>query len=318
MLTLDEARQIAEAHFPWGPEALAEQLGITVLSATLTGCDGWVLTGPAGTVIRLNAANPKPRRRFTLAHELGHLLLGVPTVVGETVYESLRSDNSEERRVNDLAAELLLPEARIRQAFPQVPVVASQLRRFAAQAKVSELAVAIRVANLAQQIELINACVTFFRNDTFEWNWSKTLNMPAELAVALLEDAKACAPNPLRVPRKKTKDVIIASLVENPWNSSTTLFVQLLPIEVGSQPSAVERRHELEAYLVGDDNEFRMSLAGVFGAFRPKCTGLTLEQAFKLFYETKRDRWDGHRRTRLLSEKGREYVRLRLSEWCLE
>lgn len=316
MMNVEKAKRLAENEFPNGPEALAEKLGIKVLEGPLNGCDGWVLSGPVGIIIRLNSKNSLNRRRFTLAHELGHLLLGIPTVIGESVYDSLKSDDAEERRVNDLASELRLPEAVVRQSLQTVPVVATQLRKLAKQAKVSEMAAAIRVANLAKEIGLVNASVAFFVGDEFQWNWSKTLRMPAELAVALLADAKEADPKPIRIQRKATNDVVVASLIENPLLNSATLFVQLLPADVGNQLSSAERRHQLEEYLFKDDDQFRMQLQGVFGAFRPKCQNWSLDEAFAEFYKQRGEKWQGVRRTRLHSAKGKEYVRLRLQEWC--
>lgn len=316
MMNVEAAKRIAVNEFPNGPESLAEKLGIKVLEGPLSGCDGWVLSGPAGLIIRLNSRNPSNRRRFTLAHELGHLLLGVPTVVGESVYDSLKSDDAEERRVNDLASELLLPEAVVRQSLQTVPVVATQLRKLAKQAKISELAVAIRVANLAKEIGLVNASVAFFVDDEFQWTWSKTLKLPTTSAATLLKAAKKADPEPIRIQRKATNDVIIASLIENPLLNSATLFVQLLPADVGNQLSVTERRRLLEEFLFKDDDQFRMQVQGVFGGFRSKCEHLSLDEAFTEFFEKKGERWDGVRRTRIHSAKGREYVRLRLQEWC--
>ena len=316
MMPIDRAKRFAEQHFPRGPEELAAKLGLQVRETSLAGCDGWVLSGPAGTVIRLNSNLTAARRRFTLAHELGHLLLGVPTVIGESVYESLRSDSDEERRVNELASELLMPEKIVRESLPAVPVVAAQLRKLASKAKVSELAVAIRVANLADTIGLVNAAVAFFKDDNFEWHWSRTLRMQRDIALNLLKEAKRSHPQPARVRRKAKNDVIVASMIENPMFGSSTLFVQLLPTEMGNRPSNDERRRDLEGYLFDGDNEFRMQLQGVFGAFRPKCQELNLESAVATFYRDKAPRWQGLRHTRLFSAKGREYVRLRLAEWC--
>jgi Zn-dependent peptidase ImmA (M78 family) len=135
MTSIDQAKEFAEAHFPEGPEKLAEKLGIKIYHGALTGCDGWALSGPAGKRIRINSNVSATRQRFTLAHELGHLLLAIPTVVGESIYDSLKSDSDEERRVNDLASELLLPESVVRQYVPSVPIVASQLKRLATKAK---------------------------------------------------------------------------------------------------------------------------------------------------------------------------------------
>ena len=112
MTSIVQAKTFAEAHFPEGPERLAEKLGIKIHHGNLVGCDGWALSGPAGKLIRINSSVSTTRQRFTLAHELGHLLLAVPTVVGESLYDSLKSDSDEERRVNDLASELLFARER--------------------------------------------------------------------------------------------------------------------------------------------------------------------------------------------------------------
>jgi Zn-dependent peptidase ImmA (M78 family) len=316
MMPIEQAKHFTEKHFPMGPERLAAELGIEVCEAPLTGCDGWVLSGPTGALIRLSNNSPTKRRRFTLAHELGHVLLGVPTVVGESVYESLKSNDAEERQVNDLASELLLPKSIVQQSLSSIPVVAEQLRKLAKQANVSEIAAAIRVANLAKEVGLVNASVAFFREDVFEWQWSKTLRMSRQIAAALLEKTKESAPLAARIQRKTTNDVIVASLIENLGFGSATLFVQLLPAEVGNQLSKAEKRQQLEAFLFKDDDQFRMQLQGVFGAFRPKCKVWTLETAFAEFYKQKGQRWSGVRGMRLNSVKGREYVRLRLQEWC--
>jgi IrrE N-terminal-like domain len=316
MMSIDQAKRFAENDFPAGPEKLADKLRIDIEEAQLAGCDGWVLCGPEGTLIRLNSSVSHTRRRFTLAHELSHLLLGVPTVVGESVYDSLNSNSVEERKVNDLASELLLPESIVRKYLPSVPVVAAQLRRLASKARVSELAVAIRVANLAVNIGLMNASVAFFQNGKFEWHWSKTLIMPPEEAVELLEKANASHPEPARIHQAGTNDVVVASLIKSQGSSFVTLFVQLLPSDVGNLLSNVEKRQELEAYLFRNDNQFRMQLQGVFGAFRSKCSHWPVDVAFTEFYRQKGDRWVGERRTRLHSKKGREYVRLRLQEFC--
>ena len=110
-------------------------------------------------------------------------------------------------------------------------------------------------------------------------------------------------PDPARISRPKTNDVIVASKVDNPGFRSTTLFVQLLPHELGSQLSGEESRQRLEEFLFKNDDEFRMQLQGVFGSFRPRCQGLSLDAAFDLFIKEKADRpdWRGTRRTKLLS-----------------
>jgi len=76
----------------------------------------------------------KSRQRFTLAHELGHLLLGIPSVIGESFSDMLRSNDLEERKVNNIAAELLLPHRVVRQTVGELPVDAPALHRLAKNA----------------------------------------------------------------------------------------------------------------------------------------------------------------------------------------
>jgi Zn-dependent peptidase ImmA (M78 family) len=70
----------------------------------MSGCDGWCPFCKGRAVIRINTRLVKSRQRFTLAHELGRLLLDVPSVIGESFSDVLRSDDAEERRVNEVAA----------------------------------------------------------------------------------------------------------------------------------------------------------------------------------------------------------------------
>jgi Zn-dependent peptidase ImmA (M78 family) len=90
---------------------LARQFGIhSVESARLT-ADGYLGRQHDGTmVIRYRSANPTTRNRFTVVHELAHMLLaevqGKPLLRAEADYAS---DAEEETAVNRIAAELLMP-----------------------------------------------------------------------------------------------------------------------------------------------------------------------------------------------------------------
>lgn len=315
MIPSAKALRHAREHFPDGPEKLAEHLGVEVIVSPLTGCDGWCLTAAHGTIIRLNQNSQPTRRRFTLAHELGHLILGVATVVGESVYDSLKSDDAEERAVNDFAAELLLPTDVVKQHVPSVPVVAANLKKLAKVAKVSEIMAAIRVTNLADSIGLVNASVAFFEDGQFSWHWSQTLWRRPTTADELLALARKAAPAPARVQRSDGQ-VIVASLIDNPFTNTTTLFVQLLPKELGNTLSAHEERQELETFLFAGQDDFRKQLQGCFGYFKPVAAGMDLDAAVVAFFERYHERWAGVPQKRLLSQKGRDYIRLRLAEWC--
>ena len=94
MISVERALAFARRHYPEGPEKLAEQLGVRVAYSAMSGCDGWCLTYGGRAVIRINSGQVKSRQRFTLAHELGHLLLDIPSVIGESFTDILQSNDA--------------------------------------------------------------------------------------------------------------------------------------------------------------------------------------------------------------------------------
>ncbi len=311
MISARQAGQFANLHFPEAPEKLVEHLGVIVRASPMDGCDGWCLTTGDKTIIRINSKLPAVRQRFTLAHELGHLILGVPTVVGESFEDMIRSDSNDERRVNDLASELLLPLKLVKAALPAPPVVAEALKKLAKKANVSELAAAIRVCNLAQQIGLVNASVVLFNGEQIRWQWSKTLKMSNDTAAGLLAETRKAAPSAFRLARKDG-DVVVASTIENRLFGTAALFVQMLPAQFGMKPSPHERRTELETRLFENDTKLRQQVNGCFGSYKSHLEGKTMAEALAEFWTRYGERL---KNTPLQSPAGREYVKLRLGEW---
>jgi len=311
MISPDNARRFGRDYFPEAPEKLASWLGIWVRSSPMDGCDGWCLTAGERSIIRINSELTPVRRRFTLAHELAHLILGVPSVVGETMEDMLRSDSAEERRVNELASELLLPKEIVQSTFTAPPVVAAELQKLARRANISEIAAALRVCNLANDIGLINAAVVFFdQTDQVVWRWSKTLEMTGAEALQLLRGARSASPSAFRT--EQGNDIIVASILENPYFGSTTMFVQLLPYDIGQGPSPHERRMQLEAILIGNDVELRNRISGAFGFLKTKIAEKTRQQVEEDFWTRHATKLAG---TPFDSPLGREYVSLRVAEW---
>src|SRR5687767_863476 len=80
---------------------------------------------PAERRILVNAAEPEPRRRFTIAHELGHWICQCLEGTAKPVYcraEEIGVDpdaKALEREANIFAAELLLPENSMRRLWAQ-------------------------------------------------------------------------------------------------------------------------------------------------------------------------------------------------------
>jgi Zn-dependent peptidase ImmA (M78 family) len=106
--------------FPVPVDAIAEDLlGLHVSEGDLDGLSGYLL--PAERRVVLNAADSEVRRRFTLAHEVGHwvcqCLAGrVAPIYCRLQEVSLGKDRTVEREANIFAAELLMPEDAIKAA----------------------------------------------------------------------------------------------------------------------------------------------------------------------------------------------------------
>jgi IrrE N-terminal-like domain len=121
-------------------EAIAAHLGVTIEVAPLTGADAQLCRqgGRARIVLAERITDPASRR-FSIAHELGHLLLRHPS--GES--------GRAERQANAFAAELLMPRGLLRERCEAGPITLELPRQISAEFQVSIVASAIRVVELA-------------------------------------------------------------------------------------------------------------------------------------------------------------------------
>lgn len=105
-------------------EEIARQLGADVRAVALAdGLSGLLVRDGGRSIISYSVTDIEPRQRFTIAHEIGHLLMhpGRPYIAETTklVNVSKRevsrnyADAREEREANQFAAALLMPGAAI-------------------------------------------------------------------------------------------------------------------------------------------------------------------------------------------------------------
>jgi hypothetical protein len=134
-------RTFGGAELPVPVESIAEDLlGLRVEESWQLDCSGMLV--PAERRILLNAAEaehdgtPIRRHRFTIAHELGHWIchcLGVanpkPTYC-RPVDVSAAADRTIEREANVFAAELLMPEPAVREAWDELDDITACAVRF--------------------------------------------------------------------------------------------------------------------------------------------------------------------------------------------
>lgn len=149
--------------FPVHVGKLAEELGLTVISTAdlPEGMSGSIAKEGDDYVIYVNSAQPLPRQRFTIAHEIGHYLKHKPyldttdEILNPTkkVLLSRRSSDSlpagsearkREQEADDFAAELLMPEL----SFKDFWVKAQSLKDVANYFGVSVMAANVRAALL--------------------------------------------------------------------------------------------------------------------------------------------------------------------------
>ena len=142
-------------------ESIAEDLlGLRIEERDLGECSGMLI--PSKRLILVNAAEamsgetPTRRHRFTIAHELGHWICHALADVGEEQPTFCRSrdlaqdaDRDLEREANVFGAELLMPEAAVREAWAAAPDAAEAAARF----EVSPLAAEWRLYSFGLLVE---------------------------------------------------------------------------------------------------------------------------------------------------------------------
>jgi Zn-dependent peptidase ImmA (M78 family) len=112
---------------------------------------GFALADPYAPVVFINGADTKAAQIFTLAHELAHIALG-GSAVSKPDLTDINVDDRTERWCNQVAAELLVPMASLRQEFIARDDLTLSLSMLARLYKVSTLVVLRRLFD----IDLIN------------------------------------------------------------------------------------------------------------------------------------------------------------------
>ncbi|MCP4375486.1 MAG: ImmA/IrrE family metallo-endopeptidase [bacterium] len=313
MITKSEALVCCAQHFPDGPEELAKHLGIPVIRQAFKGSDGWCLRYRKQATITLNSTSPRTRQRFTLAHELAHIILNTKNDVLPAGAGAFCADTKEERQANNLAAEFLLPLPELRRFIAGLPVDIIALKKIAKKANVSPLMAACRVAGLAKRLGLINGAVVGFQRSEYRWKWTTTLDFSKDEALQIWQQAKEAAPQLYR--RRQIDGNVVCASHLPAGRDFSALFVQLLPEDVATESTIGEQLRDIEAWLFGDDPKFRNSLAGKFGWFSDqKAKGVSPEEAAKAFLEHYRDGWPTQWAPKMSGPRAFEWLRLKFQK----
>lgn len=143
---------------------IARQLGIRIVQAHLGNGVSGLLVNRSGTpIICVQESDPETRKRFTIAHELGHHYLGHAFERGTQVHvdrgnlvsfrNSRSSDGIDPKEIeaNQFAASLLMPSGLLKMRAAEVaqgPLLDSHLSRLAEDFAVSEQAMTIRLMTI--------------------------------------------------------------------------------------------------------------------------------------------------------------------------
>ena len=119
------------------------------------GFDGLSASSDDAKLIVLGASAVPARQRFTLAHELGHLLAGDDQGVhlDKDIYDRAQAKDPSEMRANNFASAFLMPEDVLREAAGTSGLAEDGFAALACDLKVTPSALAIRL----QQLRLIDA-----------------------------------------------------------------------------------------------------------------------------------------------------------------
>lgn len=158
----DKARDVRRNHgleaVPVDPVVLANRLGMKVYNAKFSDDNlvGMIAKRGDNLTLLVSQADPPYRKRFTIAHELGHHFLhlmedgefldGEANLfrVPQEDEKEVSADRRREIQANMFAASLLMPEEHVRSKWPQVRSIEEMARMF----NVSESAMGIRIDQL--------------------------------------------------------------------------------------------------------------------------------------------------------------------------
>lgn len=147
-------------NYPVDVEKLAKKLKITVTSEDLEEkVSGFLAIDEDNATIVVNSNHHENRRRFTIAHEIGHFILhkGQMPLFLDTNLKFYRSAVHNEHTIqieteaNEFAAELLMPQELIEEAIEDDALDISDeydLYQLSKKLKVSEQALTIRLVKL--------------------------------------------------------------------------------------------------------------------------------------------------------------------------
>lgn len=139
-------------------DILVASLGATLIETPMNNADGKIIQGKSKTLIKINSnISHLEKKRFTIAHEIGHLLLHQKLELHNDNANTLNwFQNTEQQAIrgkqeweaNDFASELLMPEDLFRSECFQKPFNPQLIQTLAKRFKTSITSVIFRYTKL--------------------------------------------------------------------------------------------------------------------------------------------------------------------------
>lgn len=161
---------------PVDVEALAGRLGVLQIETRSMFEEGRLERRGADTRIFVRKDLTVSRRRFTIAHELAHLLLADPGARDLVAHRRLERGD-EERLCDRIAAALVLPAPWVQERFAHRPQNLSTIRHVAHIGQVSMAAATVRLAEICNW----RSSLLRWRRDRERWVFVAGAAIPAPL-----------------------------------------------------------------------------------------------------------------------------------------
>jgi Zn-dependent peptidase ImmA (M78 family) len=155
-------------HLPIDVKKIAKTLGIAIVErpqlskAGYGTISGLLLRREGSTICIINRDHSPTRRRYSIAHEIGHFILHPPeeAYIDVAARSDKSSDGTDPREIeaNAFAAVLLMPEQLLRQCVPRPLDIsfeddAEAISQLAKEFNVSTMAMTYRLLNLGLLVE---------------------------------------------------------------------------------------------------------------------------------------------------------------------
>ncbi len=121
-----------ERRFPVDVECICSELGITIKDNQSLDKDGYLICQNGKKIILIsNRITNRHRKRFIIAHELGHFLLHRDKLyscdhISDITQENINSQ-AQEKEANAFANELLIPQTELKKHIPIAPLTFSAI-----------------------------------------------------------------------------------------------------------------------------------------------------------------------------------------------